>query len=165
MLTWRGRRFLAPLSSSRRERVKTWIIGDVQGCFETFMALLKQCDFQAQHGDRLWLAGDLINRGPRSLETLDWVYRHRDVCTVVLGNHDLHLLMCGEGIRTPKKSDTLDTILEASDCPLWLHWLRNCPLLHTEGNELMVHAGTGVRAMMVTGAWRATRSSQNQRYD
>ena len=139
-MAWREPLFLAPSRAGGPERMRTWIIGDIQGCFETFMALLEQCQFRPDC-DRLWLAGDIVNRGPGSLETLAWVYQHREVCTVVLGNHDLHLLMCGEGLRSPKPSDTIRPILEAPNRRLWLDWLRHQPLLHVEDDKLMVHAG------------------------
>ena len=72
---------------------KTWVVGDVQGCFRSFQKLLSKIEY-LETKDELWLAGDTINRGPRSLETLEWLYERREHLRLVLGNHDLHLLMC-----------------------------------------------------------------------
>lgn len=119
-----------------------YAVGDLQGCLDPLKALLKQANFSWEN-DILWLTGDLINRGPQSLETLRFVYKHRDRIVSVLGNHDLHLLAISEGIKKPNPSDTLDSILEAPDCKELLTWLRQLPLLH-HNKELgitMVHAG------------------------
>ena len=118
----------------------TYAIGDIQGCFESFMALLKRIDFD-KGADQLWLAGDLVNRGPRSLEVLRWVIDHESQCQVVLGNHDLNLLAVAAGVRGHKERDTLHGILEASDRNDLLQWLRQRPLMVRDGNTLMVHAG------------------------
>ena len=104
------------------------------------MALLQKCEFEPLT-DRLWFAGDLVNRGPRSLDTLAWIYEHRACSTSVLGNHDLHLLMCSEGVRSLKPTDTLGEVLQSECWPQWSNWLRHCPLLHHEDGNLMVHAG------------------------
>lgn len=117
-----------------------YVIGDVQGCFLSLQRLLRQIDFDPAR-DRLWLAGDLVNRGPRSLETLRWAYRHRSIVTTVLGNHDLHLLACAEGLRQARTKDTLGDVLAAEDGPLLLDWLRRRPFLHEEGGFVLVHAG------------------------
>ena len=94
--------------------------------------------------DRLWLVGDLVNRGPDSLGTLRLLYRMRDRVTVVLGNHDLHLLAAAAGVqRMASHKDTLAAVLQAPDRSELLHWLRHCPLLHhdAELGYTMVHAG------------------------
>ncbi len=121
----------------------TYAIGDVQGCNARLLALLERIhhvDPQA----RLFFVGDLINRGPQSLETLRTVRALSDTTRrvqVVLGNHDLHLLAVAHGIRQPHRSDTLGDILQAPDRDELLDWLRHQPLAHWEDGHLMVHAG------------------------
>lgn len=120
----------------------TYVIGDIQGCFYQLQCLLKKVNFSPIH-DKLWIVGDLVNRGPDSLQTLRYIYSLGDCCTIVLGNHDLHLLAIANGVQSPKKQDTLDGILSASDRSQLLEWLRQQPLLHydEETNVAMVHAG------------------------
>ncbi len=118
----------------------TYAIGDIQGCFASLEALLEQCAFDPAH-DRLWLVGDLVNRGPRSLETLRFVRGLGPAVTTVLGNHDLYLLMFAEGFGKRGKGDTLDAILKAPDRDELLHWLRQQPLCHVENGFCLVHAG------------------------
>ena len=97
----------------------TYAIGDIQGCYSAFMALLRDIDFSPSR-DQLWLTGDLVNRGPDSLSVLRWVFRHQDVVTTVLGNHDLHLLAVAEGYGRILPDDTLLDILNAPDGKLLL---------------------------------------------
>lgn len=118
----------------------TYAIGDIQGCFEALTRLLQKIDFDSRH-DRLWLVGDLVNRGPNSLEVLRWAKGLDDRVTVVLGNHDFHLLAVAEGIRVAKARDTLDEVLGAPDREELLDWLGHRPLLHSEDSTLLVHAG------------------------
>jgi len=118
----------------------TYAIGDVQGCFETLERLLRRIDFRPGE-DRLWLAGDLVNRGPASLEVLRWARDHDEHLVAVLGNHDLHLLAVAAGLAEPRRSDTLDACLAAPDREALLGWLRRRPLLHREGRHVLVHAG------------------------
>jgi bis(5'-nucleosyl)-tetraphosphatase (symmetrical) len=118
----------------------TYAIGDIQGCFASLEALLDRCAFNPAH-DRLWLVGDLVNRGPRSLETLRFVRGLGAAAITVLGNHDLHLLMIAEGFGKRAKGDTLDDILEAPDRDELLDWLRQQPLCHVENGFCLVHAG------------------------
>jgi bis(5'-nucleosyl)-tetraphosphatase (symmetrical) len=113
----------------------TTVIGDLQGCAERFDALLAQAP-----APRLWLTGDLVNRGPASLQALRTVRAH-PACTTVLGNHDLHLLAAAAGLKRPGKSDTLQEILDAPDRDELLEWLRHRPLAHLEEGYLLVHAG------------------------
>jgi bis(5'-nucleosyl)-tetraphosphatase (symmetrical) len=123
--------------------VARWAIGDIQGCLVEFDELLQTVRFNADR-DQLWLTGDLVNRGPDSLGTLRRVHSMADNLVTVLGNHDLHLLALVYGPqRKPRKSDTLDDILTASDRDALLNWLLRQPLLHFDGahNELLVHAG------------------------
>ena len=104
------------------------------------MRLLDFCRFQPEH-DRLWLVGDLVNRGPRSLQTLRFIKALGTQATVVLGNHDLTLLIVAEGFRKADSDDTFEEILSAPDREELLYWLRNQPLCHYEAGYLMVHAG------------------------
>ncbi len=119
-----------------------YAVGDLQGCLEPLKCLLKQVAFDPAK-DRLWLVGDLVNRGPQSLETLRYLYAMRDSLVCVLGNHDLHLLAAGHNIERLKKSDTLSEILAAPDRNDLLDWLRRQKLLHYDAERdcILVHAG------------------------
>lgn len=119
-----------------------YAIGDLQGCLEAFDCLLKKIDFNPDR-DRLYLAGDLVNRGPDSLGTLRRVYQLRDNVQSVLGNHDLHLLAVAHGATRSKRKDTLAEILDAPDREALLGWLRQCPLLIDlpSHNATLTHAG------------------------
>lgn len=120
----------------------TYAIGDIQGCLQPLLKLLKQVSFN-QKEDTLWIAGDLINRGPESLETLRYLYSIRGSIKVVLGNHDLHLLAIARGHSNLKRSDTLADILTAPDRDALLDWLQAQPLCHYDAhfNAIMTHAG------------------------
>lgn len=120
----------------------TYIVGDIQGCFDPLRRLLDKLRFDPA-SDRLWATGDLVNRGPKSLETLRFFHSLGDSALTVLGNHDLHLLAMAHGHAQPKRSDTLDTILAAPDRDTLLEWLQGQPLLHYDQafNVVLVHAG------------------------
>lgn len=120
----------------------TYALGDIQGCYDDLRRLLDVIEFDPET-DRLWFVGDLVNRGPKSLETLRFVRSLGERAVTVLGNHDLHLLAVSQGIDKRKKKDTLDDVLEASDAEILLDWLRHRPLLHhdAELGYTMVHAG------------------------
>jgi bis(5'-nucleosyl)-tetraphosphatase (symmetrical) len=120
----------------------TYAIGDIQGCLEPLQCLLQEIKFNPSK-DKLWLAGDLINRGPDTLETLRFLYRLRDSITIVLGNHDLHFIAVYYGLRKRGKNDTLDELLRAPDCADLVYWLRQQKLVHHDPrlNFTMVHAG------------------------
>ena len=124
--------------------MSTYAIGDLQGCAQSFDALLNRIAFDARI-DRLWLVGDLVNRGPDSLAVLRRVMTLGDAVTVVLGNHDLHLLAVWAGVRKRSRNDTLDGVLAAPDATRLLNWLRHRRLAHRarfgDGDVLMVHAG------------------------
>ncbi len=124
----------------RKETLPTYAIGDVQGCMGAFQELLARIDFRPGR-DRLWLTGDLVNRGEDSLGVLRWCMAHDASVVAILGNHDLHLLAVAEGFVPPHRKDTLDAILTAPDREAILDWLRRRPLVHREGGWLMVHAG------------------------
>jgi bis(5'-nucleosyl)-tetraphosphatase (symmetrical) len=118
----------------------TWAIGDVHGAFAALQRLVRRIRFDPRR-DRLWFVGDLVNRGPQSLAVLRWVADLEDRATVVLGNHDVHLLARAAGLAKAKRRDTLDEVLEAPDRDGLLAWLRARPLLHREGPFVLVHAG------------------------
>jgi bis(5'-nucleosyl)-tetraphosphatase (symmetrical) len=120
--------------------VARYAIGDVQGCMASLERLLALIDFRPAR-DELWLVGDLVNRGPRSLDVLRWVRDHDTIVTCVLGNHDLHLLARAAGAAGAKKRDTLDEVLAAPDCDRLIEWLRHQPLVHLDFTHLLVHAG------------------------
>jgi len=118
-----------------------WMIGDVQGCCASLEQLLSHPDIHSDADAKFWFAGDLINRGPQSLESLRRIIALGDRAVSVLGNHDLHLLGVAAGVRKASKSDTLSDILNAPDAKELIDWLRYQPLAHFEHNHLMVHAG------------------------
>lgn len=117
-----------------------YVIGDVQGCFTELKQLLELIGYQPEC-DRLYMVGDLVNRGPDSLAVLRWAMREQAHVRVVLGNHDLHLLACSVGAVQCKEGDTLDDVLSADDAPVLLDWLRRQPLLIVLADALIVHAG------------------------
>lgn len=118
----------------------TYAIGDLQGCYAELQDLLALTGFSRDR-DRLWLVGDLVNRGPASLEVLRFVKGLGERATVVLGNHDLHLVLRADGFGRASKDDTIAPILAAPDCDELMAWLRSQPLFHVEGEYAMVHAG------------------------
>lgn len=121
----------------------TYAIGDIQGCYDQLMQLLEKIRFDPA-ADRLWFAGDLVNRGPKSLQVLRFVRDLGDGAVSVLGNHDLHLLAVWQNRHHHFSSNnTLLPILQAPDGDALCHWLRHRPLLHydTSLNYVMVHAG------------------------
>ena len=117
-----------------------YAIGDIQGCHAEFCQLLDLIAF-APATDRLWLVGDLVNRGPESLAALREVKALGDRATTVLGNHDFHLLTIAAGHRRPHRDDTLDAILAAPDRDELVAWLAARPFVVIEGERLLVHAG------------------------
>lgn len=121
-----------------------YAIGDIQGCMATLDRLLDTLRFDPGV-DRLWLVGDLVNRGPLSLDVLRWAKGLGDRAVCVLGNHDLHLLARAAGTATEKKRDTLDAVLRAKDRDELIDWLRRRPLVHTENGFILVHAGLAPR--------------------
>lgn len=117
----------------------TYAIGDVQGCFDELTQLLAKVDFNKS--DRLWFVGDLVNRGPKSLEVLRFVRDLGSRAVTVLGNHDLHLVAQHEGIERPHKGDSFEDVLGAPDCGELVDWLRARPMMHAGEGYAMVHAG------------------------
>lgn len=116
-----------------------YAIGDLQGCYDPFCRLLDRIGFDPAR-DRLWLTGDLVNRGPRSLAVLRFVKALGEAVTTVLGNHDLHLLALYYG-ASDRYREGLREVLEAPDVDELIDWLRHRPLLHLEGDLCLVHAG------------------------
>ncbi|HEX9208174.1 MAG TPA: symmetrical bis(5'-nucleosyl)-tetraphosphatase [Steroidobacteraceae bacterium] len=120
-----------------------YAIGDVQGCADELEELLARLEFDASR-DQLWFVGDLVNRGPRSLETLRLVRSLGDAAVVVLGNHDLHLLAITRGGAAWRHHDEgLRPVVEARDAPALLDWLQSRPLLHHDARLgiTLLHAG------------------------
>ncbi len=117
-----------------------YAIGDIQGCHAEFCHLLDLIGFSPRE-DRLWLVGDLVNRGPGSLAVLREVKALGEAVVTVLGNHDFHLLTVAAGHAKPHRHDTIAPILAAPDRDELLHWLQRRPLVVVEGEHLLVHAG------------------------
>lgn len=117
-----------------------YAVGDIQGCYIELQQLLERIRFDPAQ-DQLWLVGDLVNRGPGSLEVLRLIKSLGAGAISVLGNHDLHLLAVAEGAAELHRSDTLDEVLNAPDRDELLAWLRHQRLLHAEGKYVLVHAG------------------------
>ena len=129
----------------------TYAIGDIQGSYNEFRRLLDLINFNAK--DKLWLVGDIVNRGPDSLLLLRFLRKMNDAVVSVLGNHDLHLLMVAEGFAKMQPGDTLQGILNAPDRDELLHWLRHQRLLHVSGEYIMVHAG-------LLPSWGVTKAAE-----
>src|SRR5437870_3309311 len=107
----------------------TYAIGDVQGCYDELQALLGRIGFERSR-DRLWFVGDLVNRGPKSLEVLRFVKSLGEDAISVLGNHDLHLITQYEGFEKKRKDDTFTDVLNAPDAKELVAWLRARPMMH-----------------------------------
>ena len=139
----------------------TYAIGDVQGCFDELKALLKKCGYKKRR-DRLWFVGDLVNRGPKSLEVLRFVRDLGEGAVTVLGNHDLHLVTQHEGFERKRKDDTFSDVLEARDAKELVDWLRTRPMMHAEGGYAMVHAGPAAAMEHRESAARWPRKSKQR---
>jgi bis(5'-nucleosyl)-tetraphosphatase (symmetrical) len=118
----------------------TYVIGDIHGCYETLLSLLDKIAYDKTE-DRLWMVGDLVNNGPRNAEVIRWAMEQGDRLVCVLGNHDLHMLAAAHGVRPMRKKDTFQDVLDAPDSRELLRWMRYRPMLHQEGDDVMVHAG------------------------
>ena len=128
--------------------MSTYVVGDIQGCYKPLKKLLRKIKFSVSR-DKLWCVGDLVNRGPNSLDTLRFLQDMGDAVELVLGNHDLHFIAINEGCAPARSKDTLGKLLAARDCQQLSDWLRHKPLAHYASvetnkglkNFLMVHAG------------------------
>jgi len=123
--------------------MSTYLIGDIHGCYDELQSLLKQADFNPAR-DTLWLTGDLVARGPKSLEVLRFVRSLGDAVRMVLGNHDLHLLAVFAGISRNKPKDRLTNLLQAEDADQLINWLRRQPLLQVDEEKKLVMAHAGI---------------------
>ena len=125
-----------------------YAIGDIQGCFDELMNLLHKIKFKTDR-DQLWICGDLINRGPKSLESLEFLYSIRKNCFITLGNHDLHFLAVAEKVIEISDSDTFQEILENRNLHIYLNWIKELPFYHIgkikingkTRSYVMTHAG------------------------
>jgi bis(5'-nucleosyl)-tetraphosphatase (symmetrical) len=117
-----------------------WAIGDIQGCYKSFTALLEKIAFNPEH-DRLWIAGDLVNRGEGSLETLEYLYSIKESVDIILGNHDITLIAAYYGIK--KSNPTIDPILASPEAEKLINWIRGQKFLHVDYQLgfCMAHAG------------------------
>lgn len=120
----------------------TYVVGDIHGCFRTFETLVRSLEYSPGR-DRLWLVGDLVNRGPLSGDVVRWAMDQGESVTAVLGNHDLHAIGVAHGLRRAKANDTFDALLGAPDRDDLLDWLIRRPLLVRDDPWVMVHAGIG----------------------
>jgi len=120
----------------------TYAIGDIQGCYDALISLLKKINFSSDK-DILWFTGDLVNRGPDSLKVIQYVQSLKENAVTVLGNHDLHMLAILTGIEQQRPKDTLDAIIKSSKKNQIIDWIRQQPLIHTEKKSpfVLVHAG------------------------
>jgi bis(5'-nucleosyl)-tetraphosphatase (symmetrical) len=143
----------------------TYAIGDVQGCYDALRRLTDIVHFDPAR-DTLWFVGDLVNRGPQSLETLRFIISLGDAAVSLLGNHDLHLLVAASGHTKQYPGDTLGGILAAPDREELLHWLRQQKLMHVGDGYAMVHAGllpqwTIAKALTLAGEAEAVLRGDN----
>lgn len=138
-----------------------YLVGDIQGCYSELTALLKQVSFNSEV-DQLYVAGDLVARGPDSLATLRFIKSLNDSAKVVLGNHDLHLLAVHAGIKKVKKQDLLNALLDADDVDELMNWLAQQPLLQKIGNDnaYMSHAGISPQWTLAEAIEQATFAQQ-----
>jgi len=130
------------LQPSTLPTMSIYAVGDLQGCLTPLQRLLDQVHFDPAT-DRLWLVGDLVNRGPESLESLRFVRGLGEAAITVLGNHDLHLLAIHQGVHRVRRKDTVQPILDAPDRDALMHWLRHRPLMHHDPHIqwTLLHAG------------------------
>ena len=134
----------------------TYVVGDIQGCYQSLVFALDQCDFDPAV-DQLWCAGDLINRGPDSLSVLRLLRELGPAVVAVLGNHDMHLLALAAGNTRHAEQSNLTKVLDAPDCAELIDWLQQRPLLHwdTQLDFAMLHAGIPPQWTMAEAAIRA----------
>jgi bis(5'-nucleosyl)-tetraphosphatase (symmetrical) len=117
-----------------------YAIGDIQGCYDQFQQLLSLIQYN-KSTDTLYLVGDIINRGPKSLQTLQWIYKNQDNIKLVLGNHDIFLIGCFVKLLSPKKHDTINDILSDPSATKLIDYLRHQSLICADAQYVVVHAG------------------------
>ena len=117
------------------------VVGDIHGCYGAFLKILKESKFKPAK-DKLWLTGDLVNRGPKSADVVRHVMDLGDSANVVLGNHDLHLLAVAAGVSSPKRKDNSHRLLKTADSDQMIEWLAGRPmaLFNKKHDFLLVHA-------------------------
>ena len=144
----------------------TYAIGDLQGCFTELEQLLKRINFDPSH-DQLWFVGDLVNRGPQSLEAIQFVRQLGDSAKCVLGNHDIHLIACYVGAQICKPKSSLNQVLNHAEADKIINWLRWQPLMHVDINInwVMVHAGLLPQWDLATAQQCAQQVEQQLRAD
>ncbi len=122
--------------------MSVYAVGDIQGCYRELMELLERVEFNPRR-DKLWVVGDIVNRGPDSKSALRFLFDNRKSVVNVLGNHDLHMLAIYFCKRKARSSDKLEPVFKARACDDWMQWLRHSPLLHHDKalDYTMVHAG------------------------
>jgi bis(5'-nucleosyl)-tetraphosphatase (symmetrical) len=120
--------------------VSTYAVGDIQGCYDQLRTLLDRIGFDPEH-DSLWVVGDVVSRGPQSLQALRYLRSLGDTVVTVLGNHDLNLLAVAAGVRKPHASDAVQDVLGAGDRDDLFDWLRTRKMMHADRGYAMVHAG------------------------
>jgi bis(5'-nucleosyl)-tetraphosphatase (symmetrical) len=132
-----------------------YAVGDIQGCARSLDALLTRIDFSKQR-DHLWLVGDLVNRGPDSLQVLETVRELGASATTVLSYHDLHLLATAADVRSASRADTFNDVLKATNADELLDWLRTRPLIVADraARRVLVHAG-------IPPAWKLREAVQH----
>jgi bis(5'-nucleosyl)-tetraphosphatase (symmetrical) len=119
-----------------------YAVGDLQGCLKPLQSLLQEVNFQPDR-DELWLVGDLVNRGPDSLDTLRFLYSIRSSLRITLGNHDLHTIALARGYTKRGRHPTLEALLAADDRDTLIDWLQSQCLVYRapQGDYIMSHAG------------------------
>lgn len=127
-----------------------YAIGDIHGCYDEFMSLLQEINFNPGK-DTLYLVGDLVNRGPKSIEVLEWVIKHSNNVISVLGNHEIYFLLRYNGV-IPSKGDIdfLDPIFATKRIKLYVDYIRSCPCIFYDSNSIFVHAGIYPKMDLVT---------------
>lgn len=117
-----------------------YAIGDIQGCYKQFMQLLKLIDFNPSK-DVLYLVGDLVNRGPKSLEVMKWIYKNQNSVINVLGNHDIYLLARYNHLVKFDNDDTLADLVRDKNIGKYIDWLRSSPIVYHDNEFILAHAG------------------------
>ncbi len=121
-----------------------YVIGDIQGCYNSLIELINKISFNPSI-DKIYLVGDLVNRGKQSLEVLQWIYKHQDSIITVLGNHDIFLLCRYYGVIHEASNETIGDVIYYYDSQKLLDYLRCASLMHIDNDFILVHAGVYLR--------------------